>query len=55
VADSGLNGETLGRLVRELKENPDRRRRMEERAASLAQPRAAEKIADLCYRLVGNE
>ena len=55
VANADLNGEVLSRLVRELKEDPDRRKRMGERAAALAQPGAAEKIVDLCYRMVKNE
>ena len=54
VADADLNGKELSRLVRELREDPERRKRMGERAAALAQPGAAEKIADLCYRMVGN-
>jgi UDP-N-acetylglucosamine--N-acetylmuramyl-(pentapeptide) pyrophosphoryl-undecaprenol N-acetylglucosamine transferase len=55
VANADLSGEFLSRLVRELKEDPDRRKRMGERAAALAQPGAAEKIVDLCYRMVKNE
>jgi UDP-N-acetylglucosamine--N-acetylmuramyl-(pentapeptide) pyrophosphoryl-undecaprenol N-acetylglucosamine transferase len=55
VANADLNGKVLSGLVRELKENPERRKRMGERAAALAQPGAAEKIADLCYRMVENE
>jgi UDP-N-acetylglucosamine--N-acetylmuramyl-(pentapeptide) pyrophosphoryl-undecaprenol N-acetylglucosamine transferase len=54
VANGELNGKGLSRLVRELKEDPERRKRMGERAATLAQPGAAEKIADLCYRMVEN-
>jgi UDP-N-acetylglucosamine--N-acetylmuramyl-(pentapeptide) pyrophosphoryl-undecaprenol N-acetylglucosamine transferase len=55
VANADLDGEVLGRLVRDLEEDPERRKRMGERAAALAQPGAAEKIADLCYRMVENE
>jgi UDP-N-acetylglucosamine--N-acetylmuramyl-(pentapeptide) pyrophosphoryl-undecaprenol N-acetylglucosamine transferase len=55
VANADLNGEVLSRLVRKLKEDPERRKRMGERAAALAQPGAAEKIVDLCYRMVENE
>ena len=54
AADADLNGKVLSGLVRELKEDPERRRRMGERAAALAQPGAAEKIADLCHRMVEN-
>jgi UDP-N-acetylglucosamine--N-acetylmuramyl-(pentapeptide) pyrophosphoryl-undecaprenol N-acetylglucosamine transferase len=52
VANSDLNGEVLSRLLRELRGDPERLKRMGERASALAQPRAAEKIADLCYRMV---
>ena len=55
VGNADLNGEGLSRLLREMKEDPERRKRMGERAAALAQPGAAEKIADLCYRMVENE
>ncbi len=54
VADGELNGKDLSRLVRELKEDPERRKRMGERAAGLAQPGAAEKIANLCHRMFEN-
>jgi UDP-N-acetylglucosamine--N-acetylmuramyl-(pentapeptide) pyrophosphoryl-undecaprenol N-acetylglucosamine transferase len=55
VGNADLNGEGLSRLLREMQEDPERRKRMGERAAALAQPGAAEKIADLCYRMVENE
>jgi UDP-N-acetylglucosamine--N-acetylmuramyl-(pentapeptide) pyrophosphoryl-undecaprenol N-acetylglucosamine transferase len=54
VANADLDGEVLGRLVRDLEEDPERRKRMGERAAALAQLGAAEKISDLCYRMVEN-
>jgi UDP-N-acetylglucosamine:LPS N-acetylglucosamine transferase len=55
VADGDLNGKVLGRMVRELKDSPERLKKMGERAAVLAQPRAAEKIVDLCYAMVRDE
>jgi UDP-N-acetylglucosamine--N-acetylmuramyl-(pentapeptide) pyrophosphoryl-undecaprenol N-acetylglucosamine transferase len=54
VANADLDGEVLGRLVRDLEEDPERRKRMGERAAALAQLGAAEKISDLCCRMVEN-
>ena len=55
VADGELNGRVLSGLVRELKADPKRLKKMGERAAGLAQPGAAEKIVDLCYSLVRDE
>ena len=55
VADAELNGETLSRMVDELRKDPERLKRMGERAAALARPRAAEQIAELCGQMVGHE
>jgi UDP-N-acetylglucosamine--N-acetylmuramyl-(pentapeptide) pyrophosphoryl-undecaprenol N-acetylglucosamine transferase len=55
VADKDMNGQVLSRLVRELKDDPERLKKMGERAAALAQPRAAEKIVELCYSMVKDE
>ena len=55
VADGELNGRVLSGLVRELKADPKRLKKMGGRAAGLAQPGAAEKIVDLCYSLVNDE
>jgi UDP-N-acetylglucosamine--N-acetylmuramyl-(pentapeptide) pyrophosphoryl-undecaprenol N-acetylglucosamine transferase len=55
VADGDLSGQVLSRMVRELKDSPERLKKMGERAAVLAQPRAAEKIVDLCYSMVKDE
>jgi UDP-N-acetylglucosamine--N-acetylmuramyl-(pentapeptide) pyrophosphoryl-undecaprenol N-acetylglucosamine transferase len=55
VADGDLSGQVLSRMVRELKDDPERLKKMGERAAVLAQPRAAEKIVDLCYSMVKDE
>jgi UDP-N-acetylglucosamine--N-acetylmuramyl-(pentapeptide) pyrophosphoryl-undecaprenol N-acetylglucosamine transferase len=55
VADKDMNGQVLSRMVRELKDDPERLKKMGERAAVLAQPRAAEKIVELCYSMVKDE
>jgi len=55
VADAELNGEVLSRMVGELREDPERLKKMAERAAALARPRAAEQIVDLCGRMVRDE
>lgn len=54
VSNDDLNGEVLSRLVRELKEDPERRKRMGDRAGTLAQPGAAQRIVDFCYGMVKN-
>ncbi len=55
VADGDLNGLTLSRILRELREDREKLRKLGERAAALAQPHAADKIVDLCYALVKDE
>ncbi len=55
VADGDLNGQVLSRMVRELMGSPEKLKQMGGRAAGLAQPRAAEKIVDLCYSMVRDE
>ena len=55
VADADLKGEILSRWVRELREDPERLKKMGQRAAALARPRAAEMIVDLCGRMVRDE
>ena len=55
VANAELNGEILSRMVGELREDPERLKKMGERAAALARPRAAEMIVDLCGQMVRDE
>jgi UDP-N-acetylglucosamine--N-acetylmuramyl-(pentapeptide) pyrophosphoryl-undecaprenol N-acetylglucosamine transferase len=55
VADGDLNGVNLSGILRKLVEDPQKVREMGERAAALAQPRAAEKMVDLCYEMVKDE
>jgi UDP-N-acetylglucosamine--N-acetylmuramyl-(pentapeptide) pyrophosphoryl-undecaprenol N-acetylglucosamine transferase len=55
VPDGSLNGATLRGILQELSGDPERLRRMGERAAALAQPLAAEKIVDLCCRMIRDE
>ncbi len=54
VANDDLSGHRLGRTLGELSSDRERLRRIGEQAASMAQPRAAEKIADLCREMVNN-
>jgi UDP-N-acetylglucosamine:LPS N-acetylglucosamine transferase len=55
VADGDLNGLNLSRTLRQLREDREKLKKIGERAVSLAQPRAAEKIVDLCYEMVRDE
>jgi UDP-N-acetylglucosamine--N-acetylmuramyl-(pentapeptide) pyrophosphoryl-undecaprenol N-acetylglucosamine transferase len=55
VADGDLNGLNLSRTLRQLSEDREKLKKIGERAVSLAQPRAAEKIVDLCYEMVRDE
>jgi UDP-N-acetylglucosamine--N-acetylmuramyl-(pentapeptide) pyrophosphoryl-undecaprenol N-acetylglucosamine transferase len=52
MANGDLDGVRLSRMLAELSRDRERLQRIGERAASLAQPRAAEKIVDLCYEMV---
>jgi UDP-N-acetylglucosamine--N-acetylmuramyl-(pentapeptide) pyrophosphoryl-undecaprenol N-acetylglucosamine transferase len=52
VTDGELKGEVLSRRVDELRQDPERLKKMGERAATLARPRAAEMIVDFCGRMV---
>jgi UDP-N-acetylglucosamine--N-acetylmuramyl-(pentapeptide) pyrophosphoryl-undecaprenol N-acetylglucosamine transferase len=55
VADGDLNGLNLSRTLRQLREDREKLKKIGERAEALAQPRAAEKIVDLCYEMVRDE
>jgi UDP-N-acetylglucosamine--N-acetylmuramyl-(pentapeptide) pyrophosphoryl-undecaprenol N-acetylglucosamine transferase len=55
LADADLNGLTLSRTLRQLSEDRERLAKLGERAAALAKPHAADRIADLCYALVRDE
>ena len=55
VADGDLNGLNLSRTLRQLREDREKLKKIGERAVSLAQPRAAEEIVDLCYEMVRDE
>ena len=52
VVNGDLSGVQLSRILRQLSADPARLKEMEERAASLAKPEAAEKIVNLCYEMV---
>jgi len=52
VANGDLTGSRLGRMLAELSGDRERLRKLGERAASLAQPRAAETIVNFCYEMV---
>lgn len=54
VANGDLTGVHLSRILKELIEDPPRRKKMGEQAAALAQPDAAQKIVTLCYEMVGH-
>ena len=47
-----LDGEKLGRAIRELHDDPERRLRMERAAGLLGRPEAAREIADVCVEMV---
>ncbi len=53
IAESDLDGARLAGAVRELLDDPARRRRMGEAARSLARPDAAERIVDLFLEIAG--
>lgn len=55
VADGDLNGVTLSQILRQLSHDRERLKKMGERTGALAQPKAAEKIVDLCYEMVKDE
>jgi UDP-N-acetylglucosamine--N-acetylmuramyl-(pentapeptide) pyrophosphoryl-undecaprenol N-acetylglucosamine transferase len=55
VLDEDLNGNSLSALVRELADDPERRRQIAARAAAMARPEAAERIVDACYAMVKRE
>ena len=54
VANDDLNGARLGEMLVQLSEDPERLRKMSERALALAQPAAAETIVKLCYEMVSH-
>jgi len=54
VANGDLNGARLGGMLRQLCEDPERLRKMGERASALAKPDAAETIVKLCYEMVNH-
>jgi len=54
VDDGALTGEYLSAILRRLREDPGQLKRMGERAAALAKPRAAEEIVNHCYEIVGH-
>lgn len=53
IEQSALRGDSLPRAIRSLLENPEQRQRMAQAAASLANPKAAARIADLIESLAG--
>lgn len=52
ILQSELTGESLGAVVRELIENPEKREKMERAAGALGRPEAAKEIADVCVQMV---
>ncbi len=52
VVNGDLSGIQLSRILRQLSADPARLKEMEERAAALAEPEAAETIVNLCYEMV---
>ena len=54
VTNGDLNGARLSEMLVQLCKNPDRLRKMGERASALAKPAAAETIVKLCYEMVGH-
>jgi UDP-N-acetylglucosamine--N-acetylmuramyl-(pentapeptide) pyrophosphoryl-undecaprenol N-acetylglucosamine transferase len=52
LPDDELSGGTLAEVIAQLAGDPDRRRRMARAARALAQPDAAERIADVADRLL---
>ncbi|MBI4496027.1 MAG: undecaprenyldiphospho-muramoylpentapeptide beta-N-acetylglucosaminyltransferase [Deltaproteobacteria bacterium] len=55
LENGALTGERLSRTVNALSADPERLREMGRRAAALAQPRAAERIVEMCCRMVSGE
>lgn len=52
VADRELNGSSLSPILRQLSADPEKLKKMGERAQTMARPQAAGKIVDLCYEMV---
>jgi UDP-N-acetylglucosamine--N-acetylmuramyl-(pentapeptide) pyrophosphoryl-undecaprenol N-acetylglucosamine transferase len=52
LRESELTGPRLAQEIRQLKENPERRRQMEKRAGLLGRPEAAKELADVCVELM---
>ena len=52
LRESELTGEKLAAQIRELKENPERRRQMEKRAGLMGRPEASKELADVCVELM---
>jgi UDP-N-acetylglucosamine--N-acetylmuramyl-(pentapeptide) pyrophosphoryl-undecaprenol N-acetylglucosamine transferase len=52
LRESELTGERLAAQIRELKENPERRRQMEKRAGLMGRPEASKELADVCVELM---
>ncbi len=54
IPNGDLSGKELSRIVQQLREDPARLKRMEEKVAALAKPDAARRIVNLCYEMVGH-
>jgi UDP-N-acetylglucosamine--N-acetylmuramyl-(pentapeptide) pyrophosphoryl-undecaprenol N-acetylglucosamine transferase len=54
VTNGDLNGARLSEMLGELCKDPERLRKMGERASALAKPAAAETIVRLCYEMVNH-
>lgn len=52
IRQSELTGESLAAVIRELHDDPEKRRKMERAAGSLGRPEAAKEIADVCVQMV---
>ena len=52
IEERDLTGEMLGREIRAILGNPERRERMARAAGRLGSPQAAKEIADVCTELV---
>jgi UDP-N-acetylglucosamine--N-acetylmuramyl-(pentapeptide) pyrophosphoryl-undecaprenol N-acetylglucosamine transferase len=52
IRQSVLTGALLAEEIRALKNDPDRRKRMERKAGLLGRPEAAKELADVCVQLI---
>ena len=55
ILDRELNGSSLSQTILHLYHHPEERERMEEGILKVGRPRAAEKIVDHCYALIGEK